>query len=335
MRPIRPFFLLLVLFILVVLFFVLAPSPSVEEGSYELGFGVSFSPHYAESLGLDPRKTYRAILGEFDLSTVRLPVYWNEVEEEDNQFDFSNLEWYLREAKNRNLKVVLTVGYRNFRFPECYPPQWVKTLNDQEFEIALFDLLSTTVNHFAGSGFNQIIEAWQVENEPFDLPIFRRWCRHFPSSLVARELEAVKAADPHQRSVILTSGGEIFFRVLWEEAIKKADILGVSYYPRTVLPGGFVVQTYRLGPFSPRNIVRERQFAHNLGKGFWVVEMQAEPWGGKEETMSPKILRENYELLLEFGGAERVYLWGAEWWYKKLGEGDLSMWNAAKRIINP
>ncbi len=63
--------------------------------------------------------------------------------------------------------------------------------------------------------------------------------------------------------------------------------------------------------------------------------MQAEPWGGKEETMSPKILRENYELLLEFGGAERVYLWGAEWWYKKLGEGDLSMWNAAKRIINP
>ncbi|NIT04055.1 hypothetical protein GTO10_03965 [Candidatus Saccharibacteria bacterium] len=51
--------------------------------------------------------------------------------------------------------------------------------------------------------------------------------------------------------------------------------------------------------------------------------------------MSPKILRENYELLLEFGGAERVYLWGAEWWYKKLGEGDLSMWNAAKRIINP
>lgn len=336
MRWLRLFFA--ALFIVVVLLaslLVSGPTPPIEKDLYELELGISFSPPYAKSLGLDPQETYRAILDTFDFPTTRLPVYWSEVEKEDDLFDFAELDWYLREAGRRKLRIVLTVGYRNFRFPECHPPEWAKDLDDKTFETELFEYLLTVVNHFVGGGFDQTIEAWQVENEPFDLPIFRRWCRHFSSSLVARELEAVKEADPKSRPVVLTSGGEIFLRILWEEAISRADILGVSFYPRTVLPGGLVVQTYRLGPLSPRNIIRERQFAHNLGKEFWVVEMQAEPWGGKAETMSPEILKENYELLLEFGGAERIYLWGAEWWYSKLKEGDPSMWNVAKEIINP
>ena len=306
-----------------------------KEGPYEIALGVSFSPLYAESLGLDPQKTYQVILDELRPQSVRLPVYWSEVERENDQFDFHEVDWYLQEAGKRGVKAVLAVGYRNFRYPECYPPDWAKNLGDKEFEEELFEFLTAAVNHFSGDELSQTIEAWQVENEPFDLPIFRRWCRHFSSSLIARELSFVKEHDSHHRSVILTFGGEVFLRNLWRKTIDKADIFGVSYYPRTVLPGGLVIQTYRLGPLSPRNIAKERQFATNLGKKFWVVEMQAEPWGEKGQTMSPEILKENYELLLKFGGAERVYLWGAEWWYKKLLGEDSKMWEAAKELLNP
>jgi len=307
----------------------------IDEDSYELEFGISFSPFYATSLGADAKKAYLYILDELKPMSVRLPIYWSEVEKENDFFDFTELDWYLREARKRKIKAVLTIGYRNFRFPECYPPEWAKDLGDEAFEAELLDFLSVAVNHFVVGEFNQAIEAWQVENEPFDLPIFRRWCKHFSSRLIEQEMETVRAKDPQHRPIILTFGGEVFLRNLWKGTIKKADIFGVSYYPRTVLPGGFVIQTYRLGLLSPRNIAKERQFATNLGKKFWVVEMQAEPWGGKLETMSPEILKENYELLLELGGAQRIYLWGAEWWYKKLKEGDSSMWQAAKELINP
>lgn len=327
---------ILLLFIGLIIVFSVSRKPQVvEEGPYEIELGVSFSPSYAASLGLNPQEAYQAILDELGLKTVRLPVYWSEVEREDDQFAFGEVDWYLREASERGAQVVLTLGYRNFRYPECYPPDWAKSLDDKEFEEELFEYLSATVSHFSSSELSQAIEAWQVENEPFDLPIFRRWCRHFSSSLVAQELETVKSSDPLLRPVILTSGGESFLRFLWRGATEKADILGVSFYPRTVLPGGIVIQTYRLGPLSPRNIPGERQYATSLGKKFWVVEMQAEPWGGKAETMSPEILKENYELLLEFGGAERVYFWGAEWWYKEKLEGRDRLWVAGREILVP
>lgn len=331
----------LLLISFVIYFFVLRKPEVVEEGSYELEFGVSFSPLYAESLGLNPKEAYRVILDELKPQSVRLPIYWSEVEKADDQFDFGEIEWYLQEAGKRGIKVVLTVGYRNFRYPECYPPEWTKDLNDNDFEEELLEFLSSAVSHFSNgdlpagkAGLSRTIEAWQVENEPFDLPIFRRWCRHFSSRLIEQEIEVVRANDSLHRPVVLTFGGEVFLRGLWKETIKKADIFGVSFYPRTVLPGGFVIQTYRLGPLSPRNITKERRFAANLGKKFWVVEMQAEPWGEKPETMSPEILKENYELLLEFGGAERVYFWGAEWWYKEMLGGRSEMWDASRDILN-
>lgn len=307
----------------------------VDEGLCELELGISFSPRYAESLGLDAREAYRAVLDELQPRGIRLPLYWSEVEKENDIFDFSDIEWYLQEAEKREIKIVLTIGYRNFRYPECYPPDWVKSLNNKDFEEELLEFLSTVVQRFSDTEFGQTIEAWQVENEPFDLPIYRRWCRHFSAQLIEREMEVVRVSDPVHRPIILTFGGEVFLRSLWKETIRKADIFGVSFYPRTILPGGVVVQTYHLGPFSPRNIAKERRFAVNLGKKFWVVEMQAEPWGENPATISPKLLKENYELLVEFGGAERVYLWGVEWWYKKLLEGEDGLWSVAKGLINP
>jgi len=50
--------------------------------------------------------------------------------------------------------------------------------------------------------------------------------------------------------------------------------------------------------------------------------------------MSPEILKENYDLLLQFGGAERVYLWGAEWWYKEKLEGRDGLWVIGREILN-
>jgi len=301
---------------------------------YEVELGASFSPAYAESLGLDPKEAYRAILDEFGFRSVRLPVYWDAVEQEDDRFDYSELEWYIEEAGGRGMGVVLVLGYRNFRYPECYPPDWVQGLNNRDFEGELMEFLTEVITHFTGGEHSRTIEAWQVENEPFDLPFYRRWCRHFSADLIRREIETVRANDPAHRPIILTFGGEVFLRGLWRKVIERADVFGVSFYPRTVLPGGLVVETYRLGLLSPRNIAKERAFAESLGKDFWVVEMQAERWGEEPETMSPELLKENYDLLFSFGGAGRIYFWGVEWWYKELLEGRSGMWDAAKELIN-
>ncbi len=302
----------------------------------EVELGTSFSPAYAESLGLNPREAFGAILDEFKFHYVRLPLYWDRAEPENGQFDFSELEWYLQEAARRGVSVVLSLGYRNFRYPECYPPDWVNNLDNTKFEEELLELLAVATSRFAGGSYGQAVEAWQVENEPFDLPLFRRWCRRLPSDLLEREIEVVRANDPFQRPIILTFGGEILFRSLWRGTMEKADIIGVSFYPRATFPlGGPLVQTYRLGILSPRNIIKERQFAENLGKEFWVVEMQAEPWRDVPESMSPELLKENYDLLLSFGGARRIYFWGAEWWYAEKLSGHGEIWVAAKELIAP
>ncbi|NIT04280.1 hypothetical protein GTO10_05165, partial [Candidatus Saccharibacteria bacterium] len=64
--------------------------------------------------------------------------------------------------------------------------------------------------------------------------------------------------------------------------------------------------------FSLRNIAIERGEAIRLGKRFWIVEFQAEPYGDKpitelsreeiEETATPNRLQEYYQIVEKVGG---------------------------------
>src|SRR4051812_41647387 len=57
-----------------------------------LVLGTSFVPAYAESLGLDPEETLKAILSDLRVKQIRLVSYWKEIEKTPGQYDFSNLD---------------------------------------------------------------------------------------------------------------------------------------------------------------------------------------------------------------------------------------------------
>lgn len=297
----------------------------------KVSLGFSFSPAYAQYLGLDPRGSFLEILSRFNFESVRIPVYWDRVYR-NGSYDFSEVDFLVKEAKKQGLEVVLSFGYRNFRWPECYAPDEVAEEKSSRFreELELFN--RAVLDHFAPTNW---VDAWQVENEPFLIPNSR--CRFLNPLALQETIEQIKYSDNTNRPILLTFGGAgaAGLPLIWP-AIKDADIIGVSFYPRILDPlfRRYYVETYRLGPVPPRKISRERRFVEGQGKAFWVVEFQAEPWADDPRTMSPEILQSNWELLLSYGGAERVYLWGVEWWLKEKHEGRPDVFRAAQKLFN-
>ena len=83
--------------------------------------GVTYSPRYAYSLGLDAKMTYTAMLDELKIERIRLPVYWDEVEQFPGMFKLNINDFYLNEALKRNVEIILVLGYKQPRWPECLP----------------------------------------------------------------------------------------------------------------------------------------------------------------------------------------------------------------------
>ena len=83
-------------------------------GSPELSaraFGVTFSSPFAEKFGMDPKDVYLAILDDFKVKKIRLPVYWDRIEMKEGELDFSELDWQISEAQKRDVKIILTIGW--------------------------------------------------------------------------------------------------------------------------------------------------------------------------------------------------------------------------------
>lgn len=320
----------LFLFLLVVVFLSRTSPPSPKVLSANTLTGFSFSPSYVEEIGLDPREAYLEILNSFNFKSVRVPVYWNRVYRE-GAYDFSEVDFLVKEAKKRGLEVVLSFGYRNFRWPECYAPPHISAQDHETFERELFTFNRAVLDHFAPT---DLVDVWQVENEP--LLHFRCGRTGFQNPLKA--IEQVRYSDALGRPIMITFGGlELTILPFTWELVENADIIGVSFYPRRLDPlfHRYYVETYSFGLLSPREIWREREFVEGKGRRFWVTESQVEPWGNDPRTMSPEILKSNWELLLSYGGAERVYLWGVEWWLKEKAEGRPEVFEAAKELLGP
>ena len=133
-------------------------------------WGVTFSAIYTRQLGLPVEETYLALLDELSVKHIRLPIYWNEVEPEEGRFDFSLYDWFLDRAEERGASVILTIGRRVPRWPECHAPAWAKNIAEAEQQQKVLSLLEAEVSHFKE---RKNVWAWQVENEPFILFFWR------------------------------------------------------------------------------------------------------------------------------------------------------------------
>lgn len=92
--------------------------------------GFSFSPLISESADRNPAHDLGRLLDATDPDLVRLPIYWELVEPTPDERDFSSIDSLLEVVAHHNLhsdietRVVLTIGARNFLYPELHAPAW-------------------------------------------------------------------------------------------------------------------------------------------------------------------------------------------------------------------
>lgn len=314
-------------------------------------FGINYSCNYAEYLLLEEADQHvdddrpgreawcAATLGELLRSTgarhVRLSVEWSQVEPTEGVYDFALLDALLAEAERHDARVLLTVGIKAQRHPEYYLPAWLLVrvemparnaviTDDPSIREPALRMAAAVVRHAAAS---PAVDAWGAENEPYVPSKRAHWWRlgrPYVQSLAA----VIRANDPLRRPVAINQGQHHLFDTFetrWQEALEDADVLAVSLYPFRnfeVLGWPVVVPITELGPFVP-NYAAQRRAADTAGREYWITEMQAEPWIDDDPRLRgpdnphPNLTHDKFRRNIEYArrtGAQRVYLWGAEWW---------------------
>ncbi len=294
-------------------------------------WGAAFSKAYAEKLGLDARAAYLAILDDLKIKRIRLGADWDAVEPQNEHFDFRDLDFELREAKARNAKILLVLGQKTPRWPECHIPSWAKPLGAGERQARILEYLDAVVARYKS---HPEIRAWQVENEPF-FPFGE--CPPRDDAFLKQEIATVKKLDP-SRPVVVTESGEFS---LWFAAARVGDIVGTTLYRGAYFDPIHVYVSY---PFPPVFYARKAWLVQKLfGKDSINVELQAEPWAHTfitgltneemDQTMSIAQFKSNIQFAKDTGFRE-IYFWGAEWWYfMKEKQGNPAFWNEAKKLF--
>ncbi|OGY89367.1 MAG: hypothetical protein A2927_02120 [Candidatus Komeilibacteria bacterium RIFCSPLOWO2_01_FULL_45_10] len=297
----------------------------------KIEFGVTFSQKYATELKLDWQKVFISFLDDLQVKKFRLVAYWDLIEKEEGNYDFSALDFQLGEIEKRGGQVILAIGQRVPRWPECHWPDWTRNQSEPQRQARLLNLMQAAVEHFKR---HQSIAAWQVENEPF-LKVFGQ-CPKIDKDFYQREIDLVKSLDG--RPVVVTESGELSG---WLRGAVFGDWLGTSLY-RITWNQFFGYFSYPLPP--AHYYLKSRLVGWLAGnRQIFISEMQAEPWLGRPMTETP--LAEQYHSMnlekfrknIEYAsqtGLSPIYLWGAEWWYWLKEQGNDSIWQAAKEIWN-
>jgi hypothetical protein len=312
------------------------PTPPQPE---RITYGVTFSKKISTQLNVDWKETYLAILNELKPANVRLGTYWPEIEGRQGIYDFTDIDWLVAQAKNRNIGVVLAVGQKLPRWPECQYPEWMgerikdqtKPLNDTE-QNALLNYVSAVVEHFKNE---PAVKYWQLENEPF-LPF--GICPPLNTPLLDKEVALLRSLD-NTRRVIMTESGEFS---TWLGAASRADIVGTSLY-RIVWNKYFNYYHYPIPEWFYWKKVTLVKLLYPKVNDVVIIELQAEPWAHLQiyentvdemmKSMNPDQFVENFR----YAKASRFatqYAWGAEWWYwMKTKQNNPFYWDAAKKIF--
>lgn len=327
--------ILLILVILVSIFVISNIQTDKENLSKQINWGVSYDPTYAKYLGLDPKATYLAILSDLGIKSVRLSVLWDRIEPKQDQFNFTELDWYVSEAEKHQAKVLLAIGYKLPRWPECRQPKWLGTRNE-ELGTRKLKMLEEVIRHYEqDSGQARMtIWAYQLENEPLlDFGVCPQPDREFLKKEVAFVHTLTK------KPIIITDSGELR---PWVTPMKLSDIFGTTLY--RVVENPLIGQfTYPLKSWFYR-IKSElvRNFFAPQNQKTIIVELQAETWSNKTLPETPMEAQlKNFSLqqfkdTVEFArktGFDEIYLWGVEWWYYLAQAGHPEYLNFAKTLF--
>jgi len=308
-------------------------------------WGVNFSQMHAQNLGLDWKQTYLALLDDLKVKNIKLISQWDLIEPAKDQYNFEDLNWQVSEAGKRDAKILLVIGMKTGRWPECHIPQWAQNLSKEEQQKEILELLEKIVLNYRS---RSAIELWQVENEAF-FPFGQ--CPWTDKNFLKKEVALVKSLDPQQRPVLISDSGE---GSTWIQSAELGDIVGTTMYKKVWF--SFYWEK-RLWPFLPQKIGfylyypipaifyhRKALYIDKIfSKKVMVVELQAEPWGPKllydssleeqQKTMNLAQFQYNIEFAKKTG-FDTFYLWGGEWWYwMKIKQNQPEIWQEARKLF--
>lgn len=323
-------FILVTLLLLVGFLVWLAQKPEPEK----IDYGMSFNTLYANELGLDWQETYDAIIDDLGVRNLRLAAHWPMIEPEQNTFNFTELDYQIKKAESVNAEVILAVGRRLPRWPECHIPLWAKDLSVESRNKAQLAYMTTVVERYRDS---PAVLYWQVENEPFLSAFAFEHCGELDINLLDQEIALVRELDPN-RPIIVTDSGNLG---TWHGAYSRGDIFGTSVYVHFWNP--------ELGQFRTLLPAAAYRIKDNLmsliygKKPSFLIELSAEPWlvaPVTEVPMSVQFTRmdlEKFEDILNYAQDTRFdkqYLWGAEWWYWLKKNDHDEFWERGKILFN-
>ena len=322
-----------VVFLIIFIFILMILSVGWFSEKGEMKYGVTFSPKQAEALGFSPQEALEMIFSDLGVKHIRLAAYWDLVEVENNEYDWSEIDWQVEMAKQYDADVILAIGGRLPRWPECHFPDWYGDLSEEQKTQEILEYIKIGVERYQKY---DSISAWQVENEPF-LPHFGE-CPDLNKELFEEEIALVRSLD--HRPIVLTDSGELS---VWVPAAKRADIFGTTMYRDTYSEK---LKSYVHYPIEPGFF----RFKKNLARLFaspkkWIViELQAEPWGPKpfqdlsQEERDRTMNLEKFREIIKFSrdaGFREFYLWGVEWWlWEKEFNGNDELWEEARALFN-
>ena len=331
MRRILKYFLFGILaFLLLIFCYLFIGTPPQAK---EISWGVNFSQKHAQNLGLDWKETYSALLDDLKVKNIKLITHWDLIELNEGKYYFEDLDWQIKKAEEKDARLLLVIGMKTGRWPECHIPEWAKNLNKEEQQKEILEMIEEVVLRYRE---RVSVWAWQVENEPF-FPFGE--CPWVDKNFLKKEIDLVKSLDSQSRPIVISDSGE---GSLWVNAAKFGDIVGTTLYKKVWFRQ---LGNYIYYPFPPTFYWRKAQLIEKIfNKKVVVIELQAEPWGPKllyespleeqEKTMNLERFKANIEFAKKTG-LDEFYLWGGEWWYwLKEKQNKPEIWNEAKKLFN-
>ena len=320
---------LLVLLLIFIGYFCIGSIPQAKE----ITWGVNFSQTQAESLGLNWQESYLAILEDLNVKHLKIATYWDLLELAKGEYSFEDLDWQIKEAEKNETQLLLVIGMKTPRWPECHIPEWAKSLTKEAQQEKILKLIENIVLRYESS---PSIWAWQMENEPF-FPFGE--CPWVDKKFLKKEIDLVKSLDTKHHPIVISDSGEGSF---WIAAAQLGDIVGTTMYKKVwVHQIGF----YFTYPFPSVFYHRKAEIIRWLfNKEVICTELQTEPWGPELLSHSPieeqqkSMDLEQFKYNIEFAkntGLNKFYLWGAEWWYwMKEIQGQPEIWDEFKKLFN-
>jgi len=301
--------------------------------------GFSFSPNISEWAGREPDADLRALLTETHPDLVRLPIYWDAVQSSPGVLDFTSIDELLEVVAEHNktspepTRVVLTIGARNFLYPELHQPAWAGPreqpyINSAQSGSDYRAYFETSITRYSDS---PLLYAWQVENEPLDyVHNDITGDDRISASQLAWEIDRVHELDPVHDAVVTTYDAwnvTIDMMQLYaapvlarlgggsghpEEALQAGDALGLDLYVDgpSIKPDFATVGLHTAWKQQAVDFWANR--AHGMGKELWIAEMQAAPWGDETSFTTSDLLTGAADYRRE--QVDVVLMWGAETW---------------------